>query len=197
MTESPSSYVATLRRSWRLELPEHLEPFELLELSVAPGGDVELGQVVGRARSAGSGKQEIWEIRSTCAGKVWHVAASAETRVGLDHPLFQVAPVTGYTVDGPHPHPAGPGGLVLTIARPSAADPGVTSLGLDFLNRRFFVWTNASFFFPAVPGTHLVRIQAYRGTSALFSKSMSILVRPNANTAFTFEVMSSQRGRFR
>jgi molecular chaperone DnaK len=196
MSESASSYVVTLQRSWRMSVPQHFEPFELVELSVADGRPIEIGQVMARARSLAGGGQ-VWEVRATCAGKVWHVAASAGSRVGLDDPLMLVAPVTAYTIDGPRPHLAGPGGLALTISRQGQADPGVTSFALDFLNRRFFLWANASFFFPAVPGTHLVRVQAYAGSTPLFSTSTSIVVRPSANTQLTFEVMPGQRARFR
>jgi actin-like ATPase involved in cell morphogenesis len=196
MSESPSSYVVTLQRSWRMAVPQQLAPFELLELTVGDGRPIEIGQVIARARSVSGGNQ-VWEVRATCAGKVWHVAAAAGSRVGLDEPLLQVAPVTGYTIDGPRPHVPGPGGLALTISRQGPADPGVTAFALDFLNRRFFLWANASFFFPAVPGTHLVRVQAYAGSTPLFSTSTSIVVRPGANTALTFEAMPGQRARFR
>ncbi len=195
MTESPSSYIVTLRRSWRLDLPAHLEPFELVELRPALGSAVELGQVIGRARSTTAEDAAIWEVRASCAGKVWHTAAATGARVRLDEPLFQVAPLTAYTIDGPRPHPAGPGGMALTLSRPGPADPGM-SFALEFLNRRFFVWPNASFFFPAIAGTHVVRLQAYRGPTAVFSKSTGVLVRPGANTALVFEI-SGQQGRFR
>lgn len=195
ITESPSSYVVTLRRSWRLDLPPHLEPFELVELKPALGSTVDLGQVIGRARSTTAENAAIWEIRASCAGKVWHTAASTGGTVRLDEPLFQVAPLTAYTIDGPRPHPAGPGGMALSVTRAGPADPAL-SLALEFLNRRFFVWPNASFFFPAIAGTHVVRLQAYRGPTGVFSKSTGVLVRPGANTALVFEI-SGQQGRFR
>jgi hypothetical protein len=174
-----------------------LEPFELLELDVVRERTVEFGAVVGRARSTNPAHPDVLRVRVPCAGNVWHVAVAACARVRLDDPLFQVAPVTAYTIDGPHPHVAGPGGLALTISQPAIPNSGITSYGLEFLNRRYFMWANGSFFLPAVAGTHLVQIQAYRGKAPLFSESTSVLVQANGNTPLTFDVVSAEHGRWR
>ena len=73
MTESPSSYVVTLRRSWRLELPPTLEPFELVELKATPGAAVALGQVIGRARSLSSEDADAWgDPGELCGDRLAH-----------------------------------------------------------------------------------------------------------------------------